>query len=442
MDTASPGTTASGRRPLGLGYSGGTYLNPVTGALGARQDYPSYEPDPGNDYYLVMDPQLRNGWQNLGDEPLRADGARTRWSRTAATLRSSVPTGLPSGTSVCRWRLRSPAATLPTNYFIAQRIIGANASVYKDFTIKERFKAQIRADLLNPFKWFNWSAHEHHDGPDQPGYLRNHHQRLRGFHGRRPRGDPAFVSREVLGVARFRRAHGAAVVIGIVLALTALTVSEPDCAECHRALSDSFAKTGMARSFRAARRPPDFNEPGVGLFRPVERGGIATILRVASGDVPAREVAVDYAVGSGDHGITYLHRTRDNKLIELPISWYAEQGGHWGMSPGYDRPNHPGFSRPVTYRCMFCHNAYPAIPKGYASVEGAMVFPTELPGGIDCQRCQAQASRTPRPFGNGNPRLRFAPPSSIPRALLRSSGWMCACNAISKPRARICPGRS
>ncbi len=38
----------------------------------------------------------------------------------------------------------------PNNYFIAQRIIGANASVYKDFTIKERFKAQIRADLLNP----------------------------------------------------------------------------------------------------------------------------------------------------------------------------------------------------------------------------------------------------------------------------------------------------
>ena len=45
----------------------------------------------------------------------------------------------------------------PTNYFIAQRIIGANASVYKDFTIKERFKVQMRADLLNPFKWFNWS---------------------------------------------------------------------------------------------------------------------------------------------------------------------------------------------------------------------------------------------------------------------------------------------
>ena len=45
-----------------------------------------------------------------------------------------------------------------TNYFIAQRIIGANASVYKDFTIKERFKAQLRVDLYNPFKWYNWSG--------------------------------------------------------------------------------------------------------------------------------------------------------------------------------------------------------------------------------------------------------------------------------------------
>ena len=46
---------------------------------------------------------------------------------------------------------------MPSNFFIAQRIIGANASIYKDFTIKERLKAQLRMDYYNPFKWFNWS---------------------------------------------------------------------------------------------------------------------------------------------------------------------------------------------------------------------------------------------------------------------------------------------
>jgi hypothetical protein len=45
---------------------------------------------------------------------------------------------------------------MPPRFWIAQRIIGANASMYKDFTIKERFKAQLRFDYYNPFKWHNW----------------------------------------------------------------------------------------------------------------------------------------------------------------------------------------------------------------------------------------------------------------------------------------------
>jgi hypothetical protein len=160
----------------------------------------------------------------------------------------------------------------------------------------------------------------------------------------------------------------------------------------------------MARSFRAAKQLPHFSEAGTGLFKPVERAGRDYIVRVASAGVPSREVSVDYTIGSGDDGVTYLHRTRDNKLIELPVSWYSEKGGHWGMSPGYDRTAHPGFSRPVSYRCMFCHNAYPTIPKDYADVDGATVFPDGLPDGIDCQRCHgsgaahAEAARRHRPL--------------------------------------------
>ncbi len=192
--------------------------------------------------------------------------------------------------------------------------------------------------------------------------------------------------------------------IAVLLALAAVTVSEPDCAECHRAISESYAKTGMARSFRAAKQLPQTNDAGVGLFRPVERGGRGYIERAASADVPSRQVSVDYAIGSGDHAITYLHRTRDNRLIELPVSWYSEKGGHWGMSPGYDRTAHPGFSRAVSYRCMFCHNAYPTLPREYADTEGATVFPETLPEGIDCQRCHgsgaahAEAVRLHRPL--------------------------------------------
>ena len=195
-------------------------------------------------------------------------------------------------------------------------------------------------------------------------------------------------------------------VIGIFLALAAVTMAEPDCSDCHRAIAESYAKTGMGRSFRAAKELPHFTEAGIDLFRPRERDGRYTVERAATADVPSREVSVDYVIGSGDHAFTYLHRTRDNKLIELPVSWYSEKGGHWGMSPGYDRAAHPGFSRPASYRCMFCHNAYPAIPSGYSEVDGASVFPAELPQGIDCQRCHgsgvahAEAVRLGKPLAD------------------------------------------
>ena len=48
------------------------------------------------------------------------------------------------------------------------------------------------------------------------------------------------------------------------------------------------------------------------------------------------ELQIDYIMGSGNHVRTYLHREKDGTLIELPLAWYAELGGHWGMNPGYD----------------------------------------------------------------------------------------------------------
>ncbi|MDR3701654.1 MAG: TonB-dependent receptor [Candidatus Sulfopaludibacter sp.] len=142
--------------PAGIGYSGGTYLNPVTGAVGGRQDYPNYEPEPGGGIYLVKDPQLRSGWQDIGTN---------RFVQTAqnpiVTNCGTKPTIQPNGAT---WgnqcEVVAPSFTngnLPGNSWIEQRIIGSNASMYKDFRIKERFKAQIRLDYFTPFKWFNWS---------------------------------------------------------------------------------------------------------------------------------------------------------------------------------------------------------------------------------------------------------------------------------------------
>jgi hypothetical protein len=69
-------------------------------------------------------------------------------------------------------------------------------------------------------------------------------------------------------------------------------------------------------------------------------------------------------MGSGNQVRTYLHRTDRGAPIELPLAWYAENGGTWAMNPGHDR-DYALSPRAVAYECMFCHNAYPKIPAGH-----------------------------------------------------------------------------
>src|SRR5260370_36216149 len=102
---------------------------------------------------------------------------------------------------------------------------------------------------------------------------------------------------------------------------------------------------------------------------------------------------IDYVVGSGDHARTYLHRTSEGKLIELPVSWYSELGGYWGMSPGYDRHDQQDFRRPIVFECMFCHNAYPSLSRQGLTTEDEGIFGDPIPEGIDFQRAQWPGSR-------------------------------------------------
>lgn len=94
---------------------------------------------------------------------------------------------------------------------------------------------------------------------------------------------------------------------------------------------------------------------------------------------------MDYWFGSGKHARSFISRTPNNELIELPLTWYAAGKAYWAMSPGYDRADHAGFSRKLTYRCMSCHNGFIELPNHTG--ETGTRFPAQLPAGIDCQRC-------------------------------------------------------
>ncbi len=156
----------------------------------------------------------------------------------------------------------------------------------------------------------------------------------------------------------------------------------------------------MGRSFRSvtpATQLPEFDgktfrhEASDQYFTPGRTGGKYSLRRHQTGANRAIEnildSPVDYVFGSGNHARSYLTRTHSGSLIELPATWYSEKGGYWRMSPGFDRPDHAGFSRKITYRCLFCHTGYPDLPAGADFWDGGTLFLAQIPEGIDCQRC-------------------------------------------------------
>jgi predicted CXXCH cytochrome family protein len=169
------------------------------------------------------------------------------------------------------------------------------------------------------------------------------------------------------------------------------------CAPCHSRIWESYKKTGMGRSFSAttaaiqAGSGTYYHKASDRYYTVTARDGKLYQRRHQTGfgdkETNIVEKTMDYAVGSGNHSRTYLNRGTDGKLRELPLSWYADKGGYWAMSPGYDGPRQEDFRREINYQCMFCHNGYPSVRPGDDASGTAPVFRGTLPEGIDCQRC-------------------------------------------------------
>ena len=169
------------------------------------------------------------------------------------------------------------------------------------------------------------------------------------------------------------------------------------CAACHSEIAEAFSQTGMARSFyppsldSALSTPADFyHNESDRHYRVFERDGKYFQRRhqvIDGSEENIVEKEIHFVMGSGNHARSYLHRDRLGKIVQLPLGWYAENGGFWAMSPGYDQPSHKGFRREISFDCMFCHNSYPEIAEGADSPGNDPLFPGEIPHGIDCQRC-------------------------------------------------------
>jgi tetratricopeptide (TPR) repeat protein len=173
------------------------------------------------------------------------------------------------------------------------------------------------------------------------------------------------------------------------------------CGTCHADIAATYLKTGMGRSFyqpNAQTVVEDYlqknsleHKPSGLSYTMIQHDG-KFFQRRHTTDFDGKETnvveeQVDYVIGSGNHARTYLHRTAQGKLTELPVSWYVENSGSWAMSPGYDRRDQEDIRRAITPECMFCHNGYPQIDQRAPYNSDSAIFPANLPEGIDCQRC-------------------------------------------------------
>lgn len=204
-----------------------------------------------------------------------------------------------------------------------------------------------------------------------------------------------------------------------------------DCRPCHAAITERFLQTGMGRSIALRPAPPEGE-----LYHRLSnrtytlRDGRIRRHQTGANGAPVQivDLSVDVAIGSGNHAITFAHRTPSGALIELPVSWYARRGGY-AMSPGYDRADHPGMRREIADACLFCHAAYPK-----QAMSGGLP-----PEPIGCERCHGDATAHLRDARRGT----ILNPAGLPAARQLDICLQCHLQTASRgiTDALLRPGR-
>jgi len=193
-------------------------------------------------------------------------------------------------------------------------------------------------------------------------------------------------------------------------------VDPSTCAFCHREIYETYRLTGMARSLYRpgpGKMVEDFqthnhfyDQASDRYYTMTERDGRWYVRRHQMGfggkETNVIEKPIDYVIGSGNHVRSYLSRTLEGKLLELPVSWYSEKGGYWAMSPGYDRADQLDFRRVIPTDCIFCHNRYLPPDQISRAEEGEPVFGEHIGEGIDCQRCHGPGRAHEEAAGSGH----------------------------------------
>ncbi len=163
------------------------------------------------------------------------------------------------------------------------------------------------------------------------------------------------------------------------------------CRACHEDKYNTFIQTGMGQSFGLATK-----EKSAGIFEnnkavydpkrdlyyfPYWENNSMKLMeyRLQGGDTVHKRIeTIQYIIGSGHHTNSHFW-SQNGYVFQAPITFYTQQK-KWDLPPGFETFNN-GFDRKIDIECMSCHNAIPSV------VEGSVNKFSNVPMGIDCERC-------------------------------------------------------
>ena len=143
-------------------------------------------------------------------------------------------------------------------------------------------------------------------------------------------------------------------------ALQPTSVREADakCAPCHATIYHNYLSTPMANASGLAMeklRPGTYLHPRSNTEYSIAAhdGGAELVYRSLSEPGIAGHVQLDYFLGSGHLGTTYLYSIGDY-LFESPVAWYATSSSY-DMKPGLGELDRIPPPLPMQSGCLRCH---------------------------------------------------------------------------------------
>ena len=183
------------------------------------------------------------------------------------------------------------------------------------------------------------------------------------------------------------------------------TASE-ECAQCHRQIYDSYARTPMAQSsgpvggglIQEKFDQAVFEHAPTGFRYRVFRNREGYFVEFVKPDGTLRGAKrLPYFVGSGATARSYL-LADEGYLFEAPAAYYSG-GRKWNLAPAYDTYAYPYLTRPVMPACLTCHASFLTATPGTQNRYGSPPFGE---GGVACERCHGPGEQHIRNMRAGN----------------------------------------